>query len=236
MINSFDTDVAMDVGINAAIIYKNIQYWCEKNKANDQNYHDGYYWTYNSMKAFTEQFPYLSDKQIRSALCVLEEKGYIKSGNYNKAQYDRTKWYADVQKVVIQSDKREDCICPTGQMDLPQKANGFAPEGEPIPDIEPDIKPNDEHIYIEEKPKNHRFVPPTLEEVKAYCQERNNHVDPEKFIAYYSSSNWYRGKTKITDWKACVRTWERNSYSGNNKASKSSSNPFADLLKEEGYS
>ena len=52
MINSFDTDVAQDVGIVAAILYKNIQYWCLKNKANEINEHDGLFWTYNSMKAY----------------------------------------------------------------------------------------------------------------------------------------------------------------------------------------
>ena len=52
MINSFDTDVAMDVGINAAVLYKNIQYWCEKNRANGMHEHDGLFWTYNSVKAY----------------------------------------------------------------------------------------------------------------------------------------------------------------------------------------
>ena len=56
--------------------------------------------------------------------------------------------------------------------------------------------------------KASRFKPPTLEEVRAYCLERGNNIDPEKFHAYYESVKWYRGKTKIQDWKACVRTWE----------------------------
>ena len=57
---------------------------------------------------------------------------------------------------------------------------------------------------------NKRFAPPTLEEVKEYCSERNNNVDPETFINFYESKGWYVGKTKMKDWKACVRTWERN--------------------------
>lgn len=56
--------------------------------------------------------------------------------------------------------------------------------------------------------KSIRFVPPTLEEVQAYCRERGNKVNAARFLAYYTSVNWYRGKTKIKDWKACVRTWE----------------------------
>lgn len=58
-----------------------------------------------------------------------------------------------------------------------------------------------------------KFSPPTLEEVKAYCAERGNNVDPEAFINHYQSVNWYRGKTKISDWKACVRTWEKDKFS-----------------------
>lgn len=57
--------------------------------------------------------------------------------------------------------------------------------------------------------KRKRFVPPTLEEVKAYCQERNNGVDAERFIDYYTSNGWLVGKNKMKDWKAAVRTWER---------------------------
>ena len=54
-----------------------------------------------------------------------------------------------------------------------------------------------------------RFTPPTLEEVSDYCQERNNGVDPQKFIDFYSSKGWMVGKNKMKDWKASVRTWER---------------------------
>lgn len=67
-----------------------------------------------------------------------------------------------------------------------------------------------------ETPKRKRFTPPTLEEVKAYCLERQNGVDAERFIDYYTSNGWLVGKNKMKDWKAAVRTWERNRY-GNNK-------------------
>ena len=62
--------------------------------------------------------------------------------------------------------------------------------------------------------KRKRFVPPTLDEVKAYCQERKNGVDAERFIDYYTSNGWQVGKNKMRDWKAAVRTWERNGING----------------------
>lgn len=59
-------------------------------------------------------------------------------------------------------------------------------------------------------PRAPRFTPPTVDEVRAYCQERGSSVDPEKFVDFYSANGWKQGRNKpIVDWKAAVRTWER---------------------------
>lgn len=57
--------------------------------------------------------------------------------------------------------------------------------------------------------KEKRFVCPTVEEVKNYCEERKNNIDAEYFVDFYTSKNWYIGKDKMKDWKAAVRTWEK---------------------------
>lgn len=62
-----------------------------------------------------------------------------------------------------------------------------------------------------------RFKPPTVDEVKAYCIERQNNVDAERFIDYYTANGWKVGKNTMKDWKAAVRTWERNGYSAKGK-------------------
>ena len=67
-----------------------------------------------------------------------------------------------------------------------------------------------------------RFVPPTVEEVRSYCVERGNQLDPQHFVDYYQSNNWMRGKNKIKDWKACVRTWEQNNERRSNQPSRQS--------------
>ena len=54
-----------------------------------------------------------------------------------------------------------------------------------------------------------KFTPPTVEEVTAYCRERDNNIDPQHFIDYYEARNWMLGKTKMKDWKAAIRTWEQ---------------------------
>jgi predicted phage replisome organizer len=67
---------------------------------------------------------------------------------------------------------------------------------------------------IKNKKENNirRFTPPTIEDVKAYCVERNNNVDAERFVDYYTSNGWkVGGKSPMKDWKAAVRNWERSS-------------------------
>lgn len=56
------------------------------------------------------------------------------------------------------------------------------------------------------------FRPPTLDEVKEYCDERNSGISAEHFYDYYSSNGWQVGRTKMKDWKAAVRTWERTEF------------------------
>ena len=124
MEHSFDVDTAELYGVNSAILFKNIYFWVEKNKANEIHFYDGNYWTYNSIKAFSKMFPYMTEKQIRLSLEKLENAGLIETGNFNKAGYDRTKWYA---------------ITPKGQMHFTKKANGICQKGKPIPDINTDI-------------------------------------------------------------------------------------------------
>ena len=70
-------------------------------------------------------------------------------------------------------------------------------------------------VSIDDKPK--RFTPPTFDEVKAYCIERKNNVDAQRFIDYYTANGWKVGRNSMKDWKATVRTWEKNQYSAKPK-------------------
>ncbi len=78
--------------------------------------------------------------------------------------------------------------------------------------IEIDIEKDKETEIKKEnviKEKATRFIPPTVEEIQNYCNERNNLVDANKFYDFYQSKGWMVGKNKMKDWKACVRTWEK---------------------------
>lgn len=90
-------------------------------------------------------------------------------------------------------------------------------QGVEIQDIENQRQLNKEQLSKEEskkekKTKNKRFTPPTVKDVQAYCQERKNKVDAERFVDFYSSKGWMIGKNPMKDWKAAIRTWERNNY------------------------
>lgn len=139
IIHHFNVEIACEVGVNAAIIAANIQHWCAKNEANEseRHLHNGRYWTFNSISAFEKLFPYLSIKQIRTALDKLETAEIIVSGRFNKDTRDRTKWYSynGIEQRVMHLPLRADGICPEGQL-------SFAAEGKPLPDINPNNKPN----------------------------------------------------------------------------------------------
>lgn len=62
----------------------------------------------------------------------------------------------------------------------------------------------------DERRNKKNIIPPKLEWVEAYCKERNNGINAKTFIDHYTATNWMRGKNKIKDWQACIRTWEQN--------------------------
>lgn len=107
-------------------------------------------------------------------------------------------------------------------------------------DLEPEEKIREEEIREEnikdsmpgDKPPDDvkkNFKIPTLEEVKAYCIERKNGIDPQSFIDFYSAKGWMIGKNKMKDWKASVRTWEKNRNGGNhNGTNQGRGGPYAD--------
>ena len=95
----------------------------------------------------------------------------------------------------------QDCVTETGQQESSKRTQNK----------------NDNNIYkkILEKPSkselpDRKKIPPTLDMVTEYCSKRKNNVDPQYFIDYYTARDWHIGKTKMKDWQAAIRTWEKN--------------------------
>lgn len=127
-------EIAKKYGVHAAIILENIGYWVRRSEANEANFHDGYYWTYNSKKAIAELFPYLTERQMAFALQKLIDAGLVLTGNYNKSPHDRTLWYtlSNIGKSILQN-------C---EMETTKLSNGTYKFVEPIPNINTNINTN----------------------------------------------------------------------------------------------
>lgn len=247
----FDIDIAKEYGILEAILINNLDYWISHNRANEKNYYDGSYWTYNSTRALQEQFPYASERKIKTALKHLKDEGIIKTGNYNKLSYDRTLWYAFTEKgdklIKISHDTKSDkcigqnrhnalyendqCIVQNEPMEHAKMSNGLCENVQPIPNnITNNKKDNNiyNNIYMGDNSKtkskntSKRFIKPSIDEIKEYCSQNDLNIDCERFYDYYESNDWHVGKNKMKDWKATARNWNRNNYSNNNKSASNS--------------
>lgn len=158
-LHSFDPIIAAKVGVNAAVIYQNVVFWAEKNKANGRHIKDGYVWTYNSRRAFSELFQYLSESQIKTALTKLIDAEFLVKGDYNKASYDRTNWYAP----TVSAEWLQSAIGQKSPMERTEIANGLDKNRQPIPDSKPDDKPDIEDTGVSSVSNNAREIRDVLE-------------------------------------------------------------------------
>lgn len=146
---------------------------------------------------------------IVKSFIILFDSGIIvikhwKMHNYIQAdRYRPTDYVEEKSMLGIKSNKAY--TLDVSKMDTECIQNGYIGK-DSIGKVSKD-KDSKEESASEEKSK--RFYPPTLDEVKQYCEERKNNIDPMAFIDFYSSKGWMIGKNRMKDWKAAVRTWER---------------------------
>lgn len=148
--HSFDPEVAAEVGVVPAVIYSNLLFWVMRNAAeaemNDKgdarrHFHDGRWWTYNSVSALARLYPYLTQDQIRRALEKLESAALVVVGNFHADRFRRAKWYSPIRPadlVKIENAVGENAKRTSGE-DAEQSGN-FA---ESYTDRKPHIKTED---------------------------------------------------------------------------------------------
>jgi DNA-binding PadR family transcriptional regulator len=160
----FSPQLAVKIGVNGALLLEYIIFWNEKNAISKRNFFDGFYWTYNTIKELHTIFPYLSQRIISNTLDKLESDGYIKTGNYNKIGFYRTKWYAvtklglgifietnekQLKNLEILFTENDISISQKRKMDFTNNENGFVENVNTIPAINSaDNSSNKQKIYI----------------------------------------------------------------------------------------
>lgn len=218
MTYQFDANIAAQFGVDESIMIFNLSFWIRKNEANGKHFHDGRFWTYNSIEAFTKLFPFWTARQIRRILNSLEEKGVIVTGNYNTSAYDRTTWYAF-----------GDSFLRNGQIHFTETSNGNDQTGECIINNDAYIKPNDKTNIAADGglfPSEQETVKRTKRTSEQSCLFANSrYADYNAFSAeftapefagidilyyYHAVSDWsaQKGK-KMKDWIATARNFIR---------------------------
>ena len=129
---------------------------------------------------------YIQKDRFKPTICSEEKKEIVTEEDGTYTRCTRNGYALDTQVRI-------------GKVSIGKVNSIEPPKG--VEKIPPDME--------ESKPLK-RFTAPTLEEVKEYCSERKNGVDAERFVNYYTANGWKVGKNPMKDWKAAVRTWERN--------------------------
>ncbi len=93
MHHCFEKEIAEKVGVNAAILYQNIEYWCEHNRKNKVNFVNGRYWVIHTVDQFSNDISYLTYHQIKLSLSKLREAKLILAEEHNRDKYNHTLWY-----------------------------------------------------------------------------------------------------------------------------------------------
>ena len=154
----------------------------------------------------------LIDVLENGAIYMLDIQNFIGKGS---SEADRKREYRqriETDRTNVQTNLRE-----ISEKSPPEIEKEIEKELE----IELDTKAN------KSPTKAKRFVKPTLSEIEQYCIERKNNVNAEQFYDYYESNGWKVGKNAMKDWKAAVRTWEKNNY---NKPAKSNKQNAIDVV------
>ena len=151
---------------------------------------------------------------IVKSFIILFDSGIIvikhwKMHNYIQAdRYRPTDYVEEKSMLGIKSNKAY--TLDVSKMDTECIQNGYiGKDSIGKVSIDKDSIDKDSKVESVRGEKAKRFYPPTLDEVKQYCEERKNNIDPMAFIDFYSSKGWMIGKNRMKDWKAAVRTWER---------------------------
>jgi hypothetical protein len=158
--------------------------------------------------SFVSSIPKLSQetaltvREIRTAISHLKSTGEVTCKTYSKYTVFTVKNYCLYQSSDTQNDRQV-----TGKRHSNDILTTTIEEKKEVKNIKKE----------EPKGSKKKFEPPSVEDVRTYCEERHNGIDAQSFVDFYTSKDWMVGKNRMKDWKAAVRTWERRKQSGGGK-------------------
>jgi len=193
-----DTDLFLDMPMSTRLLYYDLSM-----RADDDGFVGSPKKTTKMIGCSDDDIKLLIAKQFiipfESGVCVIKDwkiHNYIAKDRYNPTTYT----YEKQQLEELENSSYTLCIQGVDSSST-QVRLGEDRLGEDSQEVD--------------KPQRKKFIVPTIDEVIAYCKERNNNVDANKWHSYYVSNGWKVGKNPMKDWKASVRTWENNSNTNN---------------------
>lgn len=155
-----------------------------------------YFQWYETFYAVVEQLPL--ERQL-PFMKIIQRYGLYGDEPEDLTPTEKMAWFFIKELIDEQKHKRQVNKENRAQREAKKAEQKTEPVAEP---------PRGEDSVAEPKQKTTRFVKPTVEEVKEYCKERDNGINPQQFVDYYETRGWKTKSGPIKDWKAAVRTWE----------------------------
>lgn len=186
-------NLAKEIGLNEAIILQQIHYWLNNSKHN----HEGKCWIYNSYKEWQKQFPFWSNATIRRAISSLEKQNLLVTGNFNKAGFDKTKWYTIDYDVLKGMSK---CIAQNEQTDCSNRANGV--------DQNEQTNTIDYTETTSETTSNKNILSSSAEQDSTTSKEMKNKKKTSKKEKYGELQNVLLSKDELEKLKEKFSDWE----------------------------
>jgi DNA-binding PadR family transcriptional regulator len=242
MEHHFEVTIAKDYGIEEAIMLHYFYFWIARNAANEENYHEGLYWTYNTRGFYAEIFIYMSESKVYRVINRLIDEGLLVKGDYNTNRWKRPTWYALTLKGLEYLKEKGYDMTPFGgvlQNDthVCSKMNNRDGENEQSINNYSNSNTNsnkeiEDTCISSPKKENERFVKPTIQEIQAHILEKGYTFDAEAFYAFYESNGWKVGRNPMKNWKMACTTWAKNrkSNNGNYGTNRSNTEKFYDTI------
>jgi hypothetical protein len=223
-----DVSIATQYDVNVAIFLNNIAFWTKTNAAHEKHFHDGRYWTYNSLPAFTKLFPFWSVRQVRTVIERCVSEGLLVKGNYHESKNMQSLWYALTDKGLDMFHLPKMTNGQNGDEPLstltrtPVKADSST-----ITDINTNIKQIDPppkklstaKTKSEAKTIPDDFQPSANHEDIASQYGLNIKLELDSFRDWAMGANKKNVVVKQIDWSRTFSNWLRNSVKWSNKSS-----------------